>query len=209
MPPRLACALVAVLAAACGSTARPGQPARREWYIAYDGHGRAGQTSGSGATRITLVPARAASPADTHAALALSRRSWGDLTAEIRVRTIRQLRRPHPNPWEVGWILWHYRSNQHFCFIALKPNGWELGKEDPAYPGNQRFLATGSYPRFPIGRWYTVTVQQIRKVITVRVDGHHLVRFTDTENPYQRGRVGLYTEDSAATFQPLAIQAAK
>jgi hypothetical protein len=84
-----------------------------------------------GVTRITLQPARPASRAQTHAALVLSRDTWPDLVAEIRLRTNRQLRRPHPNPWEVGWILWHYTGDQRFYYIALKPNGWELGKADP------------------------------------------------------------------------------
>jgi|SRR5579859_3475570 len=208
MPRKLASALASLLAAACGTAAGPGPAAGRSWRVAYDGYGHVAQTARPGVTRITLAPARPASPADTHAALVLSRRSWRDLTAEIRVRTNRQLRRPHPNPWEVGWILWHYLSDQHFYYIALKPNGWELGKEDPAYPGNQRFLASGGEPVFPTGRWYTVTVQQRRDVITVAVGGHRLVRFTDNENPYRWGRVGLYTEDASATFQPLAIRAA-
>ena len=208
MPRKLTSALAGLLTAACGATAGPGAAAGGPWRIAYDGYGHAAQTTRSGVTRITLSPARPASPADTHAALALSRRSWGDFTAEIRVRTSRQLRWPHPNPWEVGWILWHYLSNQHFYYIALKPNGWELGKEDAAYPGNQRFLATGAHPVFPAGRWYTVTVQQRRDVITVAAAGRRLVRFTDKENPYQWGRVGLYTEDAAATFEPLAVHAA-
>ena len=207
MPRKLASALASLLAAACGATAGPGQAAGRSWSVAYNGYGRVVQTARSGVTRITLTPARPASPADTHAALMLSRRSWRDLTAEIRVRTSRQLRRPRPNPWEVGWILWDYLSHQHFYYIALKPNGWELGKKGSGYPGSQRFLATGTHPAFPTGRWYTVTVQQRGDVITVAVDGHRLVRFTDNENPYKRGRIGLYTEDASAAFQPLAIRA--
>jgi hypothetical protein len=208
MPRKLAYALTSLLAAACGTTAGPGPASGGSWRVAYSGYGHVVQATHSGVTRITLAPARPASPADTHAALALSQRRWGDVTAEIRVRTSKQLRWPHPNPWEVGWILWHYLSNQHFYYIALKPNGWELGKKEPGYPGNQRFLATGAYPAFPVGRWYTVTVQQRRDEITVTADGHRLTRFTDSKNPYQWGRVGLYTEDASATFQPLAIRAA-
>ena len=59
-----------------------------------------------------------------------------------------------PNPWEVGWLLWCFSpdpthpydpsptSNSNFRFYALtlKPNGWEVSKQDPAYPGGQRFL---------------------------------------------------------------------
>src|SRR5438034_1168735 len=96
---------------------------------------------------VALLIAGCTSTAAT--ALVLSRDTWRDLVAEIRLRTDRQLRRPDPNPWEVGWILWHYTSDQRFYYIALKPNGWELGKADPGYPGDQRFLATAPHPVFP------------------------------------------------------------
>ena len=59
-----------------------------------------------------------------------------------------------PNPWEVGWLLWCFSpdpthpydpsptSNSNFRFYALclKPNGWEVSKQDPSYQGGQRFL---------------------------------------------------------------------
>lgn len=59
-----------------------------------------------------------------------------------------------PNPWEVGWLLWCFSpdpthpydpsptSNSNFRFYALclKPNGWEVSKQDPSYRGGQRFL---------------------------------------------------------------------
>ena len=63
-----------------------------------------------------------------------------------------------PNPWEVGWLLWCFSpdpthpydpsptSNSNFRFYALclKPNGWEVSKQDPAYPGGQRFLKSNA-----------------------------------------------------------------
>ena len=204
----LAAALTALAVTGCTATAaaapRPGSP----WRVAYDGYGHVAASTHRGVLRITLQPARATSPADTHAALVLSRNRWRDLTADIRIRTNRQLRRPHPNAWEVAWLLWHYTDDQHFYYIILKPNGWELGKEDPGYRGNQRYLATGTHPAFPATRWYSVRVQQRGDAIQVSVDGHRLIRFVDTQNPYASGRVGLYTEDASATFQPVAIRPA-
>lgn len=196
---------VALLLAGCTSTAATALGPDRPWHVAYNGFGHALSSARHGVTRITLQPARPDSRAQTHAALVLSRDTWRDLVAEIRLRTNRQLRRPHPNPWEVGWILWHYTSDQHFYYIALKPNGWELGKADPGYPGEQRFLATAAHPVFPPGRWYTVRVEQRGDGMEVDVNGHRLVRFTDRQEPYRSGRVGLYTEDASVTFQPVAI----
>ena len=195
-------AATALLVAACASApADAGGP----WRLAYNGYGHVSSSTRGGVPLITVQPARAESPAQTHAALMLSRRTWGDLVAEIKFRTNRQLRQPHPNPWEVGWILWHYINEQRFYYITLKPNGWELGKTDPGYPDGQRFLATATHPVFPPGLWYTVTVRQRGENIEVDVDGRRLVRFTDTEDPYRSGQVGLYSEDASVTFQPVGI----
>jgi hypothetical protein len=201
-------ALAAALAVA-GCTARPAPPPApwRAWRVAYTGYGRVSASGPPAAVRLTLAPARPTSRADTHAALVLSRRGWHDLAATVRVRTDRQFRRPRPHPWEVGWLLWHYTGDRRFYYLALKPNGWELGKEDPAYPGGQRFLATGSRPAFPPGRWFTIGVRQRGGAIAVTVDGHRLVRYTDTRDPYLGGQVGLYSEEASATFQPVAIEA--
>jgi hypothetical protein len=121
------------------------------------------------------------------------------------MRTVRQLRTGSaPNPWEAAWALWHYTDNEHFYYVILKPNGWELGKEDPAYPGAQRFLATGESP-FPIGPTYTVRVRQIGNVTTVWADGRQLVSFTDNERPYRSGAIGLYNEDAEVEFDGVSV----
>jgi hypothetical protein len=199
---RVTAAATVLLIAGC--TATPADTGGA-WRLAYNGYGHASSSTRGGVPLITLQPARAASPDRTHAALMLSRRTWGDFVAEIRLRTNRQLREPHPNPWEVGWVLWHYTNDQHFYYIALKPNGWELGKADPGYPGDQRYLVTGTNPVFPPGRWYTVRVQQRGEGIEVYVDGRRLVRFADSQHPDLSGHVGLYTEDASVTFEPVAV----
>jgi len=204
----LAAAAVAVALAACGSAPAPELGPGRAWHIAYNGYGHISARRQGDAVRLTLKPARPESPAGTHAALVLSASRWRDFTAKILVRTNHQLRRPHPNPWEVGWVLWHYVNDRRFYYIILKPNGWELGKEDPAYPGGQRFLATVTSPVFPPGRWYSIRVQQRGNVIRVDVDGRRLVRFVDRQRPYLAGQIGLYVEDASATFEPVAVAAA-
>jgi hypothetical protein len=204
----VAAALAVLALVGCGPTQASARGPSLPWRLAYNGYGHVWMSAHHGIVSVTLQPARAASPADTHAALVLSLNSWRDLTVEVRIRTNRQLRQPRPNPWEVGWLLWHYVSDQHFYYIALKPNGWELGKEDPNYPGHQRYLATGTHPEFPPGRWYVVRVQQRGDAIQVNVDGRRLVRFVDRQRPYRSGRVGLYVEDASATFQPVDIDPA-
>jgi len=185
----------------CAAATAPGRSAGRAWRVVYNGYGKVLVSTGHRADIISLRPASPSGAESSHAALVLSRRGWRDMSVEIRVRTTRQLRRPQPNPWEVGWLLWHYQDDTHFYYLALKPNGWELGKEDPAYPGNQHYLATGNSPNFALGSWYLVRVRQHGAAIDVAVDGKPLARITDTQDPYLSGRIGLYAEDALATFQ--------
>jgi hypothetical protein len=172
------------------------------WRSVFDGHGRNGDRGGV----ISLRPSAPAAPDRTHAGLVVSRATYGDVTVRVRTRTVRTLRTPAANPWEVSWVVWSYVDDHHFYYVALKPNGWELGKRDPAYPGGQRFLATGE-DAYPIGFWYAVEVERRGATHTVRVDGRHLTTFTDRERPHPGGAVGLYTEDAEAEFRDVAIEA--
>lgn len=145
--------------------------------------------------RLVLAPAQARSASETHATLAVSRHGFGDLRLRAVVRTVRQLRAGRPNPWEVAWVLWSYTSPRSFYYVALKPNGWEVGKEDPAYPGNQRFLATGERG-FPVGAEHRVDLEQSGARLRVAAGGELLVDLVDDERPLPGGAIGLYCEDA-------------
>jgi len=179
------------------------------WTAVYNGYGATKVVSDT--TRRSKVlqekPQSSKSPAETHAGLATTVGSFGDSDTTVLVKTVAQLRTPTPNSWEVGWVLWHYTDDSHFYYFIPKPTGWELGKEDPAYPGAQRFLATGTDTRYPINRWYTVRVRQVANTMTVWVNGAQVVSFTDTERPYLLGAVGLYNEDSQVRFDSLTVNA--
>ena len=156
--------------------------------------------------RVTLAPKPPVpGSGHPHAGLVVTQNSYADLAITARLRTRQQLRSPSPNPWEVGWLVWRYTGPERFYALALKPNGWELTKQDPRYPGGQRFLATGATPVFPVGQWYEVSVVQLGRVIKVCADGRLLTSFTDHEQPYLAGQVGLYTEDASADFADVQI----
>lgn len=174
---------------------------RGRWRAVFNGHGEIR----GGNSEVVLAPAAADRPSETFAGLVVSAASYGDFRLRVRVRTDQQLREPRPNPWEVGWVLWHYTDPKQFYYMILKPSGWELGKEDPAYPGAQRFLA-GGRANFPVGHWYEVEVQQMGASITVWANGKRLVDFTDRERPYRHGQLGLYSEDSEARFQDFRME---
>ncbi|WP_144069949.1 calcium-binding protein [Nonomuraea indica] len=176
-------------------------------FLEYDGYGRACTYQDGGRWVWRLSPRQARAPAETHAALALTTGRYADVRIRVRARTLQQLRRPAPNPWEVAWVVWHYTDDNHFYYLVPKPNGWELGKVTPGYPGNQRYLATGE-GSFDIGAWHAIEVHQVGDVITAGVDGRHLVRFRDRERPYRGGHAGLYNEDATTDFTDLHVTGA-
>jgi hypothetical protein len=173
-----------------------------QWQARFDGWGTTRVTESG---TLSQRPRPAARVDRTDASLVTTTRDFGDLDATALVRTTRQLRDPAPNPWETAWLIWHYTDNQHFYYLVLKPNGWELGKEDPAYPGAQRFLATGASPRFPVGAWHTARVQQTGDRITVWGNGQLLTTIRDEQRPYRHGRLGLYNEDAAVEFRDVRV----
>lgn len=158
-------------------------------------------------TRVELAPRTARDATRTHAALVVTRETYVDLALSLSVRTEEQLRTGDPNVWEVGWVLWQYESPERFYAVTLKPNGWEVSKQDPRYPRGQRFLASGTFPTFAVGSRHTVGVVQIGNRMKVSANGNLLTTITDTEDPYLSGAVGLYCEDARVSFDDVRILA--
>lgn len=181
------------------------------WATVHDGYGSVTCVG----DKVRLVPRGAMSPEQTHAALATSEQvrveAGATTTFTTTLLTSAQLRRgAEPNPWEVAWLLWCYQDDLHFYALVLKPNGWELSKEDPAFPGAQRFLASGQEPQFPVGKEYAVAVTVVttgaRSMMSVKVDGADLVTVSDDQSPYQSGAVAAYAEDADVTIGPVLSQ---
>jgi hypothetical protein len=102
-------------------------------------------------------------------------------------------------------VVWHYTSAQHFYALTLEPSGWLLSKQDPAYRGGERFLASGKLPRFPVSVAHSVGIVQIGNQITVSADGRVLAKFVDTQRPYLTGGFGTYAEDCIASFRDIHL----
>ena len=180
-----------------------------QWEIIFDGYGEASCADGL----LRLKPTTADSHDKTHAGLARSTTveiKAGEVqTIRTTMTTVEQLREDgSPNAWEVGWLLWNYSDNNHFYALALKPNGWEVSKQDPAYKGAQRFLSSGSTPVYPPGTSHDVIISidatsPSSATFSITVDGKDLGEVTDSESPYRSGAVAAYCEDSDVTFTPI------
>lgn len=167
-----------------------------DWTVRYTGYGLV-ESDGE---RITLEPKAAQDHDITHGGLVHTTGQCRDADFGMSLNTESQVRQRDPNTWEVGWVLWNFQSDTQFYAVALKPNGWEITKQDPDYDGNQRFLATGTTPSFPIGADYRVTVTQDDGAMTVSADGQELATIVDEETPYRDGSIALYTEDARVHF---------
>ena len=176
------------------------------WYSLHDGFGRTAVASAGRRRVLTMTTLAPATRDQTFSSLVHTRRPFRDVDFSVSVRTVRQLRHPAPNPWEVGWILWRYTDNKHFYSFIVKPDGWELAKQDAAYRGSQRFLAYSYARRFPIGRSYRIRVRHVGNTITVWVDGTRIVRFTDRARPYRSGAIALYAEDSSVRYTAVYVR---
>jgi hypothetical protein len=154
----------------------------------------------TGATLSSQVPT---SPAETHSALLIGSRTWGNQTISFRTTTLEQLRTGSaPNPWEVGWVMFHFRDLANYYYFILKTNGYELGKKQGS--DAQIFLVTGDLPALVVGKAHSVTVVVRGARIRVSVDGAGVVDFTDP-NPLPAGSVGLYEEDARVSFDSVSL----
>jgi len=177
------------------------------WQLRFSGYGCVGLTAGIGGTWLSMQPMIATANEETHAPLLLGPLFGDRLMLTTRLETVQQLRKNgEPNAWEVAWLLWQYQDDDHFYYFIPKPNGWEVGKRDPAYPGGQRFLATGTEQTFPVGQAYNVQITHRGNVFSVVVDGVTLTTFTDTERPYITGRIALYSEDAAIKVHQVSVR---
>jgi len=174
--------------------------------VFYAGFGTVGVVNDGSSRALQLSPMVSTSAGETHAALVRTTVTYGDMDATVTMQTAAQLRRGSPpNTWEVGWVLWHMTDDNHFYSFVLKENGWELGKEDPAYPGAQRYLATSETVHFDPFVPHVVHVVMRGNTMSVDVDGVHIVSATDTERPYASGSLAFYTEDATVWFDDASI----
>lgn len=169
--------------------------------VRYHGFGEVTLLTDESCPVLGLRPQAPAADDVTHAGLAVVGGEQAALDVTVEMRTTEQLR-PVPNTWEAAWLLWSFAGDQRFYYVTLKPNGWEIGKADPEYPGAQRFLATGEAPTLRLGTWTRIRVVHEGDRMEVEIDGDPVATVVDEERPYVSGAVAFYTEDAAVEFRP-------
>lgn len=183
-----------------------------------------GKVSSDGLT-LTMYPKVVTSKDQTASTLLLSLKTFKDFQLDIDVKLNKQLRTGStPNSWETPWLFWSYndeaegtlkRSNHHYYWV-LKTTGWEWGKKDNPL-GNvenekQIFIKTGTTPIIKALTSYHLTV--IKKAFhhTILVNGVVVVDQDDPQvndsTKMAEGFIGLYEEDSSASFDNLIIKKA-
>ena len=108
--------------------------------------------------------------------------------------------------WETAWLVWNHSDNDHYYYFVARANGWELGKRDPAYSGGQRFMATGS-ESWPLAEPKNFVVTKSGNTVEISINGKVITTFTDDENPYTGGTIGLYTEDARIVADDINLTA--
>lgn len=176
------------------------------WRDVFNGYGYQAIVRTGNNRLLEQSPKPSDTPGETHASLSVTKAGLSDFKGSVTGKTIKQLRRnTSPNVWETGWVIWHYTDNQHFYYFVCKPNGWELGKEDPNYSGSQRFLATGASPSCAVGTSHQYGIKQTGATISVSLDNKAITSYTDNERPYPSGAFGLYNEDAQVQWDQVSI----
>jgi len=171
------------------------------WRFAFAGYGCNAISTFEDRRWLHVVPKAATKPGESHSALMVGPVHGASLTLTCDVVTLRQLRSgDKAKPWETGWLLWGFHDLKHFYYLALKTNGWEMGKMDPDSPTRQRYLATGAEVKTGMQEAHQIRIVQEGPTITLAIDGRVLTKVTDTERPYMQGRIAVYAQDADALF---------
>lgn len=178
----------------------------RKWYGIWNGGGSFGTriVNGTGSFHEESSPVTA--KLQTNSALATTTQNFKNFTLSVDVTTNQQLRQNDPpNSWEVGWIIWHWKDNTHFKYFVVKTDGAEIGKYDGGTnPASQKIIKTSQSVKAVIGKTMHWRIIVKGSHTTVYVDGSKVFDLYNTST-YYSGKVGLYSEDSAASFCNLNI----
>lgn len=177
-----------------------------EWNVLFTGYGKAKIVPNGGAgNALELAPIAHTGPTDTSSIMVVGSPVGDTFTYSGKISTQEQLRTgATPNAWETAWVVWNHTDNDHYYYFVARANGWELGKRDPKYTNGQRFMATGS-ESWPLASTKDFKISKKNNTIQVDINGQTIATVVDNENPYNSGRVGIYSEDARVLADDIVV----
>lgn len=188
----------------------PNLTAPLEWRTVYDGYGTVNWDVNL--QQITMSPKPATQPTETHAALVVSKSSYHQpFQLNYTMKTTKQLRvGSTPNAWEVGWLVFGYKTDGKFKYLILKPNGYGLELGESLLNDKQNFLYTSAFNQdlFPVNKDYNVTIIAQNNIITITINGKQYAPYSLTNKDALTvdGQYGFYTEDAAVQVSNIKME---
>ena len=177
-----------------------------KWNVLFTGYGKAKIVPNGGAgNALELAPIAHTGPTDTSSIMVVGSPVGDTFTYSGKISTEEQLRTgATPNAWETAWVVWNHTDNDHYYYFVARANGWELGKRDPKYTNGQRFMATGN-ESWPLASTKDFKISKKNNTIQVDINGQTIATVVDNENPYNSGRVGIYSEDARVLADDIVV----
>ncbi len=165
--------------------------------------------------QVKMTPKVSTQEDETHAALVISDKNYKQpFELSYTMKTTKQLRTGStPNPWEVGWAVFGYRTNGKFKYLILKPDGYGIELGESLLNDEQNFLYTSVFDQdfFPINKTYNVKIKAKDNVISVVVNGKKYMDYlmSDKDVLGVDGKFGFYTEDAAVVISNVVMKQLK
>jgi hypothetical protein len=164
-----------------------------------------------------MSPKIASLASESHTGLVSTTKNFSDFEMSVNVKTEKQLRQNiQPNPWEVAGVFFRYRDDHRNYGLLLKPVGIELSKKECnnnncSSTTETVDLYTNGKPQFNLGSLSNLYIKLIGNQITVGVNGSKVLDYVDKNmsDQLRNGKIGLYTDDAAASFDNVYIKALK
>ena len=187
-----------------------------DWEVLSTGYGFVSMDAGEG---IVLSP-MAETSGETHAAWVIAKTTQTtpikDFIADMEITVESQLRTPTPEPWEVFWFFFNYRStgpnlDNETNYFIYKPNGYEFGRAFEG-DGEQYFFYLNPVVQYyySIGDTYQLRVKKVGQTVSIFINGVFVLEQTGTTWPDQfydiPGAFVLYTEDAVVRITYFAFQ---
>jgi glucose/arabinose dehydrogenase len=188
------------------------------WSNDYSGEGVSEVKEEPTGNHIFFMSPKIASLAnESHTGLVTTTKNFSDFEMNVNVKTEKQLRQNiQPHPWEVAGVFFRYRDDDHNYGLLLKPVGIELSKKECnnnncSSTTETVDLYTNSKPQFNLGSLSNLYIKLIGNQITVGVNGSKVLDYVDKNmsDQLRNGKIGLYTDDAAASFDNVYIKALK